>query len=288
MQAVLVMFRSDGERRSFSLTRDITVIGRREDCDLRIPLGDVSRKHCRLVKDGDTLRMEDLGSSNGSYHNGVRVEKDAVLQPGDSIQVGPVVFVLQVDGFPADEELHPITTDAATPGPGLDQDYASPTLAEDEDLAPAAPTKAAKPSMPVPPKMPAPPPLPAAAGAVAGAAGADALDDLDDLDNLEPLEEIGDLESADTSEPLALADSHPGHEASAGNGHGTNGGGNGTDDLDVLGLSDDQPATAGDDELDILEEAPSGAEDELKLDELDPIELEPDADPKANQPHGRQ
>lgn len=114
MQAVLVMFRSDGERRSFSITRSITVVGRREDCDLRIPLGEVSRKHCRVVMDGDSLRLEDLGSSNGTYHNGVRVEKDADLQAGDSIQVGPVVFVLQVDGVPADEELQPIAVDAAT------------------------------------------------------------------------------------------------------------------------------------------------------------------------------
>jgi len=114
MQAVLVMFRSDGERRSFSITRSITVVGRREDCDLRIPLGDVSRKHCRVVLDGESLRLEDLGSSNGTYHNGVRVEKDADLQAGDSIQVGPVVFVLQVDGVPADEELQPIAVDAAT------------------------------------------------------------------------------------------------------------------------------------------------------------------------------
>jgi pSer/pThr/pTyr-binding forkhead associated (FHA) protein len=118
MQAVLVMFRSDGERRSFSITRSITVVGRREDCDLRIPLGDVSRKHCRVVMDGDSLRLEDLGSSNGTYHNGVRVEKDADLQAGDSIQVGPVVFVLQVDGVPADEELQPIAVDAATAGGG--------------------------------------------------------------------------------------------------------------------------------------------------------------------------
>ena len=112
MQAVLVMFRTDGERRSFSITRDMTVVGRREDCDLRIPLGDISRKHCRFVRDGDTLRIEDLGSSNGTYHNGARVDKEALLQPGDSIQVGPVVFVLQVDGHPADEDLHPMAADA--------------------------------------------------------------------------------------------------------------------------------------------------------------------------------
>jgi pSer/pThr/pTyr-binding forkhead associated (FHA) protein len=112
MQAVLVMFRSDGERRSFSIARDMTVIGRREDCDLRIPLGEVSRKHCRLIRDGDSLKLEDLGSSNGTFLNGSRVQ-EALLSPGDTIQVGPVVFVVQVDGEPADEELRPVTMDAA-------------------------------------------------------------------------------------------------------------------------------------------------------------------------------
>jgi pSer/pThr/pTyr-binding forkhead associated (FHA) protein len=106
MQVVLVMFTGDGERRSFSVARDITVVGRREDCDLRIPVGDVSRKHCRLVKEGDTIRLEDLGSSNGSYVNGHRVQ-EAVLKPGDWIQIGPVQFVIQIDGEPSDEELVP-------------------------------------------------------------------------------------------------------------------------------------------------------------------------------------
>jgi len=113
MQAVLVMFRSDGERRSFSITRDVTVIGRREDCDLRIPLGDISRKHARLIREPEGMRLEDFGSSNGTYLNGQRVEREAMLQAGDSIQVGPVVFVLQIDGQPADEELHPITAETA-------------------------------------------------------------------------------------------------------------------------------------------------------------------------------
>jgi predicted component of type VI protein secretion system len=113
MQAVLVMFRSDGERRSFSITRDVTVIGRREDCDLRIPLGDISRKHARLLREPEGMRLEDFGSSNGTYLNGQRVEREAMLQAGDSIQVGPVVFVLQIDGHPADEDLHPITAESA-------------------------------------------------------------------------------------------------------------------------------------------------------------------------------
>jgi predicted component of type VI protein secretion system len=113
MQAVLVMFRNDGEPRSFSITRDITVIGRREDCDLRIPLGDVSRKHCRLIHDGEIFRVEDLGSSNGTFRNGERVQ-EATLQAGDSVQLGPVVFVLQIDGVPADDQLQPVIAPPAT------------------------------------------------------------------------------------------------------------------------------------------------------------------------------
>lgn len=111
MQVVLVMFRADGERRSFSIVRDMTVIGRREDCDLRIPLGEVSRKHCRLIKDGESIRLEDLGSSNGTFHNNQKVQ-EAALGPGDTIQIGPVTFMVQIDGVPADEDMQPAAAPA--------------------------------------------------------------------------------------------------------------------------------------------------------------------------------
>ena len=144
MQAVLVMFRSDGERRSFSMARDMTVVGRREDCDLRIPLGEVSRKHCRIVRDGDSLKLEDLGSSNGTFLNGQRVQ-EAMLGPGDTVQVGPVVFVLQVDGQPADDELSPVTMAAVGGAEAvLDDEQATlepdslETLSDDAAEQPAA------------------------------------------------------------------------------------------------------------------------------------------------------
>ena len=111
MQVVLVMFRNNGHRRSFSITREVTVIGRREDCDFRIPLGEVSRKHCRLVRDGQQFRVEDLGSSNGTYVNGKRIQ-EASLNPGDTFQIGPLAFVLQVDGQPEDEEVNPVWANA--------------------------------------------------------------------------------------------------------------------------------------------------------------------------------
>jgi pSer/pThr/pTyr-binding forkhead associated (FHA) protein len=130
MQAVLVMFRNDGERRSFSISREMMVIGRRQDCDLMIPLGEISRKHCRIIRDGDTLRLEDLGSSNGTFHNGTRIQ-EAVLEPGDTVQVGPVSFVVQIDGVPADDEIEPHTKSAAA---GLGDDEELEALDGDDDL----------------------------------------------------------------------------------------------------------------------------------------------------------
>ncbi len=120
MKVVLVMFRPDGQRRSFSVTRDVTLMGRREDCDFRIPLGEISRKHCRLLKQDGAVMLEDLGSSNGTYHNGLRVSQTVELAPGDSISLGSVTFVLQVDGVPAEDEMFPALTGGAGMGAGME------------------------------------------------------------------------------------------------------------------------------------------------------------------------
>jgi pSer/pThr/pTyr-binding forkhead associated (FHA) protein len=135
MQAVLVMFRNDGERRSFSISREMTVIGRRQDCDLMIPLGEISRKHCRIIRDGETLRLEDLGSSNGTFHNGRRVQ-EAELSAGDTIQVGPVAFVVQLDGQPEEEDMKPHTGGAAGHAAADDDDELE-TLSDDGEPTPA-------------------------------------------------------------------------------------------------------------------------------------------------------
>lgn len=100
MDVVLVMFKN-GERRDFPLKPGETVIGRRQDCHLRVPTADVSRQHCSLNVQGNAVTLQDLQSANGSYVNGARVS-EATLNPGDRVKVGPAVFVLQVDGEPAD------------------------------------------------------------------------------------------------------------------------------------------------------------------------------------------
>ncbi len=107
MQVTLVMFKSDGNRRDFPLEGERTIIGRKSTCDLRIPLASVSRQHCEVVHCKGELLVRDLGSSNGTYHNSTRVQ-EASLVAGDELVVGPVVFVVVVDGQPA--QIEPVRT----------------------------------------------------------------------------------------------------------------------------------------------------------------------------------
>ncbi|MCC7146439.1 MAG: FHA domain-containing protein [Phycisphaeraceae bacterium] len=107
MDVVLVMFMADGTRRDFTLSRGRTVVGRTVSCGLRVPLAIVSRKHCEITIDQDAVHLRDLGSSNGTFHNGARVQ-EADLAPGDQISVGPVKFIVVVDGKP--EKIDPVPT----------------------------------------------------------------------------------------------------------------------------------------------------------------------------------
>ncbi len=107
MDVKLVMFRPNGQRKDFPLMNPVTVIGRGENCDLRVPLVSVSRRHCELRVQGQGLKVRDLASSNGTYVNNGRVT-EVDLRAGDRLAVGPIVFTLQVDGEP--EEIKPVKT----------------------------------------------------------------------------------------------------------------------------------------------------------------------------------
>lgn len=104
MDVKLVMFRRNGQRKDFSLKKPITVIGRGEKCDLRIPIEAVSRRHCELMLSGSHLKVKDLASSNGTYVNNRRVNEIA-MHAGDRLTVGFIVFTIQIDGVP--EEIQP-------------------------------------------------------------------------------------------------------------------------------------------------------------------------------------
>jgi len=101
MDVTLVLFKANGQRKDFPLTSQVTVVGRAEDCDLRVPLMDISRRHCEFRIDDDELTVKDLASSNGTYVNNKRVN-EALVEPGDRIVLGPVIFTVQINGEPAE------------------------------------------------------------------------------------------------------------------------------------------------------------------------------------------
>ncbi|MFA5252985.1 MAG: FHA domain-containing protein [Phycisphaerae bacterium] len=99
MDVNLVLLKKNSSRKLIPLPSSVTTIGRRHSCDLCIPLISVSKKHCQLNHDDGVLKIRDLDSRNGTYLNGKRIN-EAVIQAGDSIKIGPLTFVLQIDGQP--------------------------------------------------------------------------------------------------------------------------------------------------------------------------------------------
>src|SRR5215470_17432209 len=73
------------------LSKDLTLIGRKEGCDLRLDHKSVSKIHCVLVKTDGLLFLRDLGSTNGTKVNGKRVRR-AALMPNDVLYVAGFNF----------------------------------------------------------------------------------------------------------------------------------------------------------------------------------------------------
>jgi pSer/pThr/pTyr-binding forkhead associated (FHA) protein len=73
------------------IVKDMTLVGRREDCDLRIDHKSVSKMHCLIVKTDGLLLLRDLGSTNGTRVNGQRVRRAALL-PNDQLSIAGFDF----------------------------------------------------------------------------------------------------------------------------------------------------------------------------------------------------
>jgi pSer/pThr/pTyr-binding forkhead associated (FHA) protein len=73
------------------VAKDMTLIGRQENCDLRLDHKSVSKMHCVLVKTDGLLLLRDLGSTNGTRVNGTRVRRAALL-PNDRVSVANFHF----------------------------------------------------------------------------------------------------------------------------------------------------------------------------------------------------
>ena len=78
---------------SMSLPEGDLIVGREVGLGLSL-VGEstVSRKHAQLTRSGNTVIVKDFGSTNGTFVNGVQVQGETSLQPGDAVQFGSVRF----------------------------------------------------------------------------------------------------------------------------------------------------------------------------------------------------
>ncbi|HYR27916.1 MAG TPA: SpoIIE family protein phosphatase [Thermoanaerobaculia bacterium] len=88
-------------------------IGRASDCTIPIKDRYLSRKHAEIISAGAAWVLKDLGSANGTYLNGSRVERDETLKAGDRIRLGDTEIVFETAERNTDRLLAVAQTNAS-------------------------------------------------------------------------------------------------------------------------------------------------------------------------------
>ncbi len=84
----LIVIRGPNLGHHYSLQGSEATIGRSTSNSVILPYPEISRRHARLWQDGDAFYLEDLGSTNGTLVNKVRLHEPATIYDGDEIQIG--------------------------------------------------------------------------------------------------------------------------------------------------------------------------------------------------------
>lgn len=94
-----------GSAGTWMLPEGETLLGRGEDCGVRLVDPRLSRHHARLLVRGQLAQVQDLGSANGVLVNGDRIQAAKQLQQGDELLCGPLLLVVHCDGESAPDAV---------------------------------------------------------------------------------------------------------------------------------------------------------------------------------------
>lgn len=96
--ARLIISLKDAPSTTHELTADRTTVGRVEGNDVVVADASVSGSHCEILKDGENYTVKDLGSTNGTFLNGRRIEEEG-LQPGAKLKLGEIPVSFEAEGM---------------------------------------------------------------------------------------------------------------------------------------------------------------------------------------------
>lgn len=85
--ALLIVRRGNNAGARFLLDTDLQVAGRHPNAEIFLDDVTVSRRHAEFSRSGRTFQMRDLGSLNGTYYNGERIDQ-VTLANGGEVQIG--------------------------------------------------------------------------------------------------------------------------------------------------------------------------------------------------------
>ncbi len=151
MDYQLLVVRGRSASEVIKLEDGVTIVGRHDECHLKIKSSQVSRQHCHLFEKKGLLLVKDLGSANGTHVNGKRVKEQQVLEPGDELTIGDVQLRVERIGQPTAVAPQSRATSkvetaivSSPPVPAADVDEFEIDFGEEPDEPASTPTPPAK------------------------------------------------------------------------------------------------------------------------------------------------
>ena len=141
---VVVVTEKGGSQQRIELSTEQISIGRVHGNDVVLPRGNVSKRHATIDRSGLSFTLNDLGSTNGTFVNGRRVQQAQHVNPGDKIYVGD--FILHIEIPEVSEPKIPLPRPSQSPAPTAN------VILEKAEKAPSSPVSirsSAPPAVPV-------------------------------------------------------------------------------------------------------------------------------------------
>ena len=139
------VLRSFEHDESYTITND-AVVGRELDCAVSLQFAKVSRYHAKFIIAGNSLHIEDLQSSNGTYINGKRILTRTLLSIGDEITFGDQRYRMTSDNAGHSEATQLFSPSSVIPTNTNGGSIFQPSVVPAEAAAPATPAPAAEPA----------------------------------------------------------------------------------------------------------------------------------------------